>query len=72
MFSNMAVTEPICDHAAEGSTSPQRLLNHIVDDIARTTPEKLYAELPLSSISFKDGFYKVSYRDFSNAINGII
>lgn len=47
------------------------LLNHIVDDMARNRPEAIYAELPLSPTSFAEGFRIITYRLFSNAINGI-
>jgi acyl-CoA synthetase (AMP-forming)/AMP-acid ligase II len=48
-----------------------RLLNHIVDDIAQNEPQKLFAEIPLSPTSFDQGFRKVTYLDLSNAINGV-
>lgn len=49
----------------------RKLINHIVDDLARERPEALYAELPLSPTSFDEGFREVTYRDFSNAVNGM-
>jgi len=52
-------------------TPPKRLLNHVVDDMARENPDALYAELPLSPTSFGAGFRKVTYRAFANAINGM-
>lgn len=67
----MATTDSIQHHDADEHRSPKRLLNHIVDDAARRNPDLPYAELPLSSTSFDDGFRKVSYRDLSNAINGM-
>lgn len=66
----MATIKPVQHHDAEAPRSSRRLLNHIVDDTARKNPDMPYAELPLSPTSFDDGFRKVSYRDFSNAING--
>ncbi len=59
------------DHAAARPGQCKRLLNHVVDDTARENPEMPYAELPLSPTSFDEGFRKVSYRDLSNAINGM-
>lgn len=53
------------------SQQPNRLLNHIVDDTARESPEMPFAELPLSPTSFEPGFRKISYRNFGNAINGM-
>ncbi|KAI9874071.1 MAG: hypothetical protein M1830_010225, partial [Pleopsidium flavum] len=52
-------------------TQPKRLLNHVVDDMARESSEELYAELPLSPTSFNAGFRQVTYRAFANAINGM-
>lgn len=48
-----------------------KLLNHIVDDMSRERPEAIYAELPISPTSFDEGFRQVSFRDLSNAINGM-
>lgn len=52
-------------------TPPKRLLNHVVDDMAKDDPDALYAELPLSPTSFDAGFRKLTYRAFANAINGM-
>ena len=49
----------------------KKLLNHVVDEMARERPDALYAELPLSPTKFDQGFRQVSYRDLSNAINGM-
>jgi len=49
----------------------RELLVHIVDEIARETPEALYAELPRSATNFDAGFHKVTYYLFANAINGM-
>jgi acyl-CoA synthetase (AMP-forming)/AMP-acid ligase II len=56
------------------SSHPQsrnKLLNHILDDIARDDPSKVFAEIPLSLRTFADGFRKVTYRELSNAVDGI-
>lgn len=71
MALNMASTQSVQGPAAAWPGQPNRLLNHIVDDTAQETPEKPLAELPLSPTSFEKGFRKISYRDFSNAINGM-
>ena len=47
------------------------LLPHLVEDRARTNPDAIYAEYPVSSSSYDDGFRKITYADFANAINGI-
>ena len=47
------------------------LIPNIVDQRARTDPEALYAEYPVSTASYKEGYSKVNYRAFANAINGV-
>lgn len=50
---------------------PMELINHIIDQRAHQSPELLYAEIPLSSTRFEDGFRKATYSAFANAINGV-
>ena len=47
------------------------LLNHVIDQRARDTPQALYAEIPRSATSFEKGFRQVTYSAFANAINGV-
>lgn len=49
----------------------KQLLNHVVDITARDAPEKLYAEYPISSTSYDEGFRKITFAAFANAINGV-
>ena len=49
----------------------ERLLNHIVDELARTSPEKLYAEYPISPTGYDKGFQKITFADLANAVNGL-
>lgn len=58
-------------HVTAWPRQSRKLINQIVDDFARERPEALYAELPLSPISFDEGFRQVTYRGFSNAVNGM-
>ena len=46
------------------------LVPHLVDQRARLTPEATFAEYPVSPSSYSEGFRKISYRDFANAVNG--
>ena len=46
------------------------ILVNIVDNRAKTSPEALYAEVPKSPSSFAEGYTKITYRIFANAING--
>lgn len=49
----------------------KELLNHVIDSRAREKPESLYAEYPISQTTFDEGFLKITYADFANAINGV-
>lgn len=47
------------------------ILVNIVDTIARENPQALYAELPKSATNLDDGYQKITYQSFANAINGM-
>ena len=47
------------------------LVPNIVDERARANPDSLYAEYPVSVSSYREGYRKITYRCFANAINGI-
>ena len=47
------------------------LVPNIVDHRAKDEPDMLYAEYPVSTLSYEEGYRKITYRDFANAINGI-
>lgn len=51
--------------------SRNALLNHVLDDIARDDPHKIFAEIPNSPTTFADGLCKVTYHELANAVNGI-
>lgn len=62
---------------SEGSDNPtvlhqkKQLLPNIVDGIAKTRPEAIYAEIPRSRTSYESGYRKITYKDLANAINGV-
>ncbi|TGO35888.1 hypothetical protein BHYA_0142g00040 [Botrytis hyacinthi] len=62
-------------HAINGAGAPlpqaKTLLVHIVDHMAKTKPQALYAEFPASPVTYDEGFHRVTYKDFANAINGV-
>ncbi|TGO47244.1 hypothetical protein BCON_0287g00140 [Botryotinia convoluta] len=62
-------------YAINGARAPlpqaKTLLVHIVDHMAKTKPQALYAECPASPVTYDEGFRKVTYKDFANAINGV-
>ena len=49
----------------------EQLLPNIVDGIAERTPETIYAEVPASPTTYKDGYIKINYRTLANAVNGV-
>ncbi|KAK5054558.1 hypothetical protein LTR84_001449 [Exophiala bonariae] len=49
----------------------KQLLNHVVDRRAREEPTAIYAEYPISSTGYEQGFLKITYADLANAINGL-
>jgi acyl-CoA synthetase (AMP-forming)/AMP-acid ligase II len=61
---------PCC---TEGNPFPHtnQLLNHIVDCVAAHRPQTLYAEYPVSPVSYDAGFRKITYGMLANAINRI-
>lgn len=49
----------------------KQLFADMADDLARSKPNAAYAYLPVSPDGFDQGFRKVSYRQFANAVNGL-
>ncbi len=56
---------------AQISNWRNELVPHIVDHLARVTPEAPYALYPVSPVSYDDGYRTITYKDFANAINGL-
>ena len=46
----------------------ERLLPKVVDDIARNSPDKVFATIPLTS-DWRDGSRDVTYRDLSKGVD---
>ncbi|MCJ1356776.1 MAG: hypothetical protein MMC33_006772 [Icmadophila ericetorum] len=57
-------------HAADIDVRTE-LLPSIVDYFAKTQPRTLYAEYPVSTLTYDEVYRKITYGDFSNAINGL-
>ena len=49
----------------------RELIPSIVDYLAKVKPHTLYAEYPVSPLTYEEGYHKVNYGDFANAINGL-
>ena len=65
------MSSSIVDGAGQPVPKVKTLLLHIIDHLAATKPQALYAEFPRSDLTYNDGFRKVTYGTFANAINGI-
>ncbi|KAJ6028558.1 NRPS-like enzyme [Penicillium herquei] len=48
-----------------------QLIPNLVDHYAATKPDALYAEYPTNPMSYDDGYIKINWKAFANAINGI-
>ncbi|KAJ5721627.1 NRPS-like enzyme [Penicillium malachiteum] len=48
-----------------------QLIPNLVDHYAASKPDALYAEYPTNPMSYDDGYRKISYKIFANAINGL-
>lgn len=46
----------------------KRLLPAVVDEIAITDPQRVFASIPRTS-NIEDGFSDISYRDYARAVN---
>lgn len=49
----------------------EELVPNIVDHYAAVKPNHVYAEYPTLPDSYEQGYRKITYRDLSNAINGL-
>jgi len=60
----------------EMTASPSKHYGHqlpknMVDNTAQRSPQLLYVEVPLPSVSFDGGFRTITYGLFANAVNGM-
>lgn len=46
------------------------LIPNLVDKRATLTPDAIYAEYPVSVRTYDQGYRKITYREFANAVNG--
>ena len=56
---------------AVDSRRKEDLIPHIVDYLAKTDPSGLYAEYPVSPLTYDEGFLRITYAKLANAVNGI-
>lgn len=49
----------------------RELIPNIVDHLAEVKPNSLYAEYPISTLSYQEGYRKFTYGDLANAVNGV-
>ncbi|KAL1969205.1 hypothetical protein VTN77DRAFT_459 [Rasamsonia byssochlamydoides] len=53
---------------------PRRTTNlvpHILDYLAAVDPDGLFAEYPISAVSYQEGYRSITYSAFANAVNGL-
>lgn len=48
-----------------------QLLPHLFDYYGQTIPDDIYAEYPVSPMTYEHGYRQVTYRAFANAVNGV-
>ncbi|KAE8133310.1 NRPS-like enzyme [Aspergillus pseudotamarii] len=48
-----------------------QLIPNIIDHYAQVKPDAIYAEYPISPMSYEDGYRPITFRALANAINGI-
>lgn len=46
------------------------LVPNLVDKRADLAPDTIYAEYPVSTLTYDEGYRQITYKDFANAING--
>ncbi|KAI0436490.1 hypothetical protein F4803DRAFT_556958 [Xylaria telfairii] len=51
--------------------SRKQLMPHIVDGMAATRPQAVYAEYPRNPDTYADGFAKLTYAGLANVVNGL-
>ena len=56
---------------AVAASKADELLPNAIDHLAKHNPDRLYAEIPLSTTTFDAGFRKINYAAFANAVNGM-
>ena len=49
----------------------KQLLNHLVDGMARTRPNSVWAKIPVDDTSYEAGYRKLTYKLMANAVNGL-
>lgn len=47
------------------------LLPNIVNHFSKVKPDAVYAEYPVSTLTYEEGYRQITYRDFANVINGL-
>lgn len=53
------------------SNHTRELFPSVVDHLANVRPLALYAEYPVSTLTYEEGYYKITYRDFVNVVDGL-
>lgn len=67
----LEMDEPGVLHPRDDHRRTQDLVPHIIDYLASSQPDSLLAEYPVSAISYEEGYRKITYGAFANAVNGL-
>ena len=49
----------------------KQLLINIIDGVAHSEPNTVYAEVPRNPATYEEGFRQITYKDLANAVNGL-
>ena len=55
----------------EFSNPSEWILPNVVDRLASTEPEALYAQYPKSPLTYEEGYQNVTYHDLSDAVDNL-
>lgn len=55
----------------EVSSYTRELVPSIVDHLALVKPNSVYAEYPVSTLSYQEGYRRITYGELANAVNGV-
>ena len=45
------------------------LIPHLIDQRAESTPNAIFAEYPISTLSYAEGYRRITYTDLANAVD---
>ena len=49
----------------------KQILVNVIDEVAKSDPDTIYAEVPRNPATYEEGFRQITYKDLSNIVNGL-